>query len=295
MKCLEESSCQIYYALVATGLIVDSVANQHLTYTDKYLVNVIDIFKLRIKVSHPNGTKALITKVGNMKLTKHLTLYDVLVLLEYCVSLMYVHKVARDNKFVVSFDESHCYILPQDLREMKVLGIGKQKDSLYYFDGFQGNDLGFEKTRFTCNLTKEIWHCRLSRPSDQVMTVIKSDIVFEKTKEDKFCEICQKAKQTREPFPLSDHSTTTLGELVHLHVWRPYKVVSKEGFKYLLTIVDDFFRAVWVYLLKTKDEDEGSSHSRLNSPTFDHFKDSLGHLHGSNSLLLWGEMAATYC
>ncbi|GKF17498.1 hypothetical protein Tco_0062416 [Tanacetum coccineum] len=131
------SNIQLYYALVATGLIVDSGANQHLTYTDKYLVNVIDIFKLRIKVSHPNRTEALITKVGNMKLTEHLTLYDVLVVPEYYVSLMSVHKVARDNKFVVAFDESHCYILPQDLRELKVLGIGKQKDSLYYFDGFQ--------------------------------------------------------------------------------------------------------------------------------------------------------------
>jgi len=124
-------------ALVAAGLIVDSGANQHLTYTDKYLVNVIDISKLGIKVSHPNGTEALITKVGNMILTKHLTLYDVLVVPEYCVSLMSVHKVARDSKFVIAFDESKCYVLPQDLREMNVLGIGKQKDGLYYFDGNQ--------------------------------------------------------------------------------------------------------------------------------------------------------------
>ncbi|GJS06910.1 hypothetical protein Tco_0363706 [Tanacetum coccineum] len=87
-------------------------------------------------VSHPNGTEALITKVGNMKQTEHLTLYDVLVVPEYCVSIMPVHKVARDNKFIIAFDELHCYILPQDLREMKVLRIGKQKDSLYYFDGF---------------------------------------------------------------------------------------------------------------------------------------------------------------
>ncbi|GJZ76995.1 ribonuclease H-like domain-containing protein, partial [Tanacetum coccineum] len=119
-----------------------------------------------IMVSHPNGTEALITKVGNMKLTEHLTLYDVLVVFEYYASLMSVHKVARDSKFVVAFDESHCYVLPQDLREMKLLGIGKQKDGLYYFDGFQENDLGFEETKFTCNLTKEIWHCRLGHPYD---------------------------------------------------------------------------------------------------------------------------------
>nr|GEU46957.1 ribonuclease H-like domain-containing protein [Tanacetum cinerariifolium] len=99
----------------------------HLSYTDKFLVSVIDISKLRIKVSHPNGTEALITKVENMLLTKYLTLYDVLVGLEYCVNLMSIHKVARDNKFIVAFDESHCYVLPRDLREMKCLGLVNKK------------------------------------------------------------------------------------------------------------------------------------------------------------------------
>ncbi|GJW64924.1 putative RNA-directed DNA polymerase [Tanacetum coccineum] len=48
------------------------------------------------------------------------------------------------------------------------------------------------------------------------------------------------AKRTREPFPLSDHVSTELGELVHLDLWGPYKVTSKDDFRYFLTIVDDF-------------------------------------------------------
>ncbi|GJX25443.1 ribonuclease H-like domain-containing protein [Tanacetum coccineum] len=35
---------------------------------------------------------------------------------------------------------------------------------------------------------------------------------------------------------------TCLGELVHLDNWRPYKVISREGFRYFLTVVDDFSR-----------------------------------------------------
>ncbi|GKD07914.1 hypothetical protein Tco_1187599, partial [Tanacetum coccineum] len=92
-------------------------ANQHLTYTDKDLVNVIDISYLGIIVSHPNGTKACITKVGNMVLNKTLTLYDVLVVPDNCVSLMSVHKLARDNNLIVAFDESKCFVLPQDLMD----------------------------------------------------------------------------------------------------------------------------------------------------------------------------------
>ncbi|GKD38577.1 putative RNA-directed DNA polymerase, partial [Tanacetum coccineum] len=63
-----------------------------------------------------------------------------------------------------------------------------------------------------------------------------------------------RAKQTREPFPLSDQKSEKPGELVHLDLWGPYKVSSREGFKYFLTIVDDYSREVWTYLLKTKDE-----------------------------------------
>nr|GEX25028.1 ribonuclease H-like domain-containing protein [Tanacetum cinerariifolium] len=72
-------------------------ANQHITYTDKYLIDVIDISYLKIKVTHPNRMKAFITRIGNKPLTDYLTLYDVLVVPAYCVSLISVHKVARDS------------------------------------------------------------------------------------------------------------------------------------------------------------------------------------------------------
>nr|GEU28899.1 ribonuclease H-like domain-containing protein [Tanacetum cinerariifolium] len=77
------------------------------------------------KVSHPNGTEAFITKIGNMPLIDYLTLFDVLVVPEYCVSLMSVHKVARDRKLVIAFYELKCYILNQDLKAGKVLGTSR--------------------------------------------------------------------------------------------------------------------------------------------------------------------------
>ncbi|GJU77958.1 ribonuclease H-like domain-containing protein [Tanacetum coccineum] len=134
------SNSSLHSKLVSKGLITDSCANQHITYTDKNLINVIDVSYLKIKVTHPNGTEAFITRMGNMPLTDYLTLYDVLV----------------------------------DLRKGKILRTGKQIGGLYYFDGNQ-------------------------------------------------------AKQTKEPFPLSDHVSTELSELVHLDLWGPYKVTSREG------------------------------------------------------------------
>ncbi|GJS53619.1 ribonuclease H-like domain-containing protein [Tanacetum coccineum] len=97
------------------GLITDSGANQHITYTDKNLINVIDISYLKIKVTHPDRIEAFITRIENMPLTDYLTLYDVLVVPEYC-----------------------------DLRKGKILGTGKQIGGLYYYNGNQDvNHLNF--------------------------------------------------------------------------------------------------------------------------------------------------------
>ncbi|GJW31989.1 ribonuclease H-like domain-containing protein [Tanacetum coccineum] len=95
---------------------------------------------------------------------------------------------------------------------------------------------------------------RLGHPADQVLNVLKNDLNLSKNTSVSTCETCHRAKQTREPFPLSDHKSMNPGELVHLDLWGLYKVFSREGFRYFLTIVDDYSRAVWTYLLKTKDE-----------------------------------------
>ncbi|GKD46493.1 ribonuclease H-like domain-containing protein [Tanacetum coccineum] len=98
-------------------------------------------------------------------------------------------------------------------------------------------------------------HQRLGHPVDQVLDVLKSTLNLDSQSIfDHLCDTCNKAKQTREPFPLNDHKSTKIGQLVHLDVWGPYKVVSRDGFRYFLTIIDDFSRAVWIYMLKGKDD-----------------------------------------
>nr|GEV34380.1 ribonuclease H-like domain-containing protein [Tanacetum cinerariifolium] len=79
-------------------------ANQHMTYTDKELDNVLDTSYLKIKVGHPNRTEAYISKIGNFRLSNGLTLYDVMVIHEYYVTLIFVHKLAKKNK-IPNYDE----------------------------------------------------------------------------------------------------------------------------------------------------------------------------------------------
>nr|GFA09431.1 ribonuclease H-like domain-containing protein [Tanacetum cinerariifolium] len=110
-------------------------------FSDEQLSTLISLIKensVNGNGVQANMAEAFITKIRNMPLIDYLTLFDVLVVPEYYVSLMYDHKVSRDRKLVIAFDELKCYILNQDLKAQKVLGTGRQFGGLYYFDGNQG-------------------------------------------------------------------------------------------------------------------------------------------------------------
>nr|GEW76733.1 hypothetical protein [Tanacetum cinerariifolium] len=63
-----------------------------------------------ITVDHPNGTKAIVTHVGSLRLTDKIVIHDVLVVPGYEANLLSVYKLSRDNKFRVLFYEDVCVI-----------------------------------------------------------------------------------------------------------------------------------------------------------------------------------------
>ena len=56
------------------------------------------------------------------------------------------------------------------------------------------------------------------------------------------------------PFTFSSIKSVRYFELLHIDVWGPYKVPTHAGYRYFLTIVDDFSRATWVFFMKVKSE-----------------------------------------
>ncbi|GJT06568.1 putative RNA-directed DNA polymerase, partial [Tanacetum coccineum] len=231
------------------GWIIDSGASQHMTYTVLNMFNLVEVSDLNMTVGHPNGTKAMVTHMGSLRLTDQIVIHDVLVVPGYEVGLLSMHRLSKDNKFRVIFDDNACVI--QDSVQRTQVGTGSESNGLYFLN--TGKRLVNNNIEVCC-LSKCIWHNRLGHPADQVLSILKNKLDFEKDNTDNVCDVCHKAKQTREPFHLSEHKSKALGQLVHLDVWGPYKVQSKEGYKYFLTVVDDFTRVVWVFLLKGKDE-----------------------------------------
>nr|GEW00038.1 ribonuclease H-like domain-containing protein [Tanacetum cinerariifolium] len=119
------------------------------------------------------------------------------------ISLIKENKIGKnveanmtENKVVVAFDENKCYFLNQDLSLRSVdLGTGSQCEGLYYYNN-----------------------------QDPVLNVLKNSLLFDNNDTNLYCEICQRAKQTREPFALSNHVSSSLGELVHLELCDSDKV-----------------------------------------------------------------------
>lgn len=68
------------------------------------------------------------------------------------------------------------------------------------------------------------------------------------------CSICQKAKQKRLTFPSQNNMSEHAFDLVHIDTWGPFGTPTVEGYMYFLTIVDDYSRATWIFLMKTKNE-----------------------------------------
>ncbi|GJZ50618.1 ribonuclease H-like domain-containing protein, partial [Tanacetum coccineum] len=129
------------------------------------------IGNISLTVRHPNGTQALITKIEDLKINNEVTLYDILVVPEYTVSLLSVHKLSRDSKLFVVFNESNCYI--QDLKANQTVGIGKQHNGLYLFDMSKIVSNSCIASYF---VSKTQWYQRLGHHADQVLDVLKTTL-----------------------------------------------------------------------------------------------------------------------
>jgi len=59
------------------------------------------------------------------------------------------------------------------------------------------------------------------------------------------CDVCLRAKQTRNQFNVSERNVSDLFEIIHCDIWGFYNISSFCGPHYFLIIIDDVSRVVW--------------------------------------------------
>ena len=70
----------------------------------------------------------------------------------------------------------------------------------------------------------------------------------------KVCDTFHFAKQRKFPFPLSSSITYSCFDLIHVDIWGPISTKSLYVHQYFVTIVDDYSRYTWIFLMKKKFE-----------------------------------------
>nr|KYP47160.1 Retrovirus-related Pol polyprotein from transposon TNT 1-94 [Cajanus cajan] len=100
----------------------------------------------------------------------------------------------------------------------------------------------------------DLWHFRLGHPSYQVLKIVKKHSPYVEFNDNTVCDYCHLAKQSRLPFPVSNSKSFSCFELVHMDIWGPIAITSIHGHRFFLTIVNDFSRHTWTFLMKSKAE-----------------------------------------
>ncbi|KAH9726310.1 hypothetical protein KPL70_008223 [Citrus sinensis] len=136
-----------------------------------------------------------------------------------------------------------------------VLLKGIRKNGLYVLEGTTMTGMVLVSSSSSVDKTR-LWHLRLRHMSLRGLKelskqgLLGSDTIGEMV----FCEDCVLGKSTRTSFKSSVHTTRSILDYIHSDLWGPAQVVSLGGARYFLSIIDDFSRRVWIYMLKSKEQ-----------------------------------------
>lgn len=133
----------------------------------------------------------------------------------------------------------------QTLASRNLIGVGRRRDGLYLLE-----PVAKDRRAFSISVDPEVWHRRLGHASRVKLESICS---FDKTMST-VCESCMREKQNITHFPSSSVQSNACFDLIHCDIYGGYKTASFTGARYFLTIVDDYNRGVWIYLMKFKSE-----------------------------------------
>lgn len=216
----------------------------------------------------PNGRTIKFTNIGSVPLTDSIVLHNVLFVPDFNFNLSSVSKFVHDHHCCVLFYPRSCVF--QDLLDGTILGIGRERNGLYRLDtsSFTIKQCHMHqlpklyvynscKTLFSAmnhvqdnTRVDDLWHQRLGHISLLRMKMLP---FLHRVSDLSSCHICPQSKQTRLSFPTKRSSSSTLAfQLVHMDVWGPFNTPTYNGEKYFLTIVDDYTKVTWVYLMHSK-------------------------------------------
>ncbi|WVZ00077.1 hypothetical protein V8G54_026146 [Vigna mungo] len=135
-----------------------------------------------------------------------------------------------------------------------VVAKGRRRNGLYILEG--STVIGHVSVASGTENTARLWHLRMGHISEKGLEELEKQglLLGDKLQKLDFCDHCVLGKSHRIPFGKGKHSTERPFEYVHADLWGPARTLTHGGGAYFLSIIDDFSRRVWIYVLKNKSE-----------------------------------------
>lgn len=251
------------HSLENTQWIIDTKATYHIVYSSTLLTSITSTTHAFIQF--PNGSWVEVTYLRTIKLSKSIILIEVLCVPSFTFSLLFVSKLIHNPILCLIFMDKFCFI--QDLTTWKTIGRAKIHRGLYYLltsspssNHFKQllRNFSFSSNSHICNALNmqdfDVWYFRLGHLSSQRMNLIHSHCPDVISLNHTHCTTCFLAKQKRLKFSSSITSTNSIFDLIHSDIWGPYSQTSLHRHHYFLTIVNNYRRTTWMYLMKFKSE-----------------------------------------
>ena len=169
----------------------------------------------------------------------------------FTFNLISVTKLTSSIHCYLKFTDKFCDI--QDLSTSRTIGSAEEKHGLYVLRNLGAPFPSIFSFSTTIVPNANSWHFRLGHTSKDKIFVLHKQFPFISINDcDDLCNICPLAKQKKLPFPVSSSRSTKAFDLLHMDIWGPVPTVSMHGHRYFLTVVDDYNRHTWLFLLKQK-------------------------------------------
>ena len=160
----------------------------------------------------------------------------------------------------MNFETNQCII--HEKKDMRRIGLAEEVDGLYYLKvEKQTQKIAKISSIYVSNNKSSslvppgiLWHLilgHLSHDRIQCMNKLYSYIL---ASTHVACDVCQLSRQKKLPFTLSQNNAHATFDLGNVDIWGPFSIDSIHGYRYFLTILDDYSRHVWVVMMKSKSE-----------------------------------------
>lgn len=234
--------------------IIDSGATDHICCSLELFSSYHSISPITVRLTTRSHVMA--SHSGTVTLSPTLILHNVLFLPNFSFNIISVSRLTASSACFLTFYSSFCQI--HSLHPLLMIGSAKHFEGLYILTADKNPPApsGIANLTTTSNDSAfTLWHHRLGHLSHSTFSQLHKT-VSDISCNSHFltCDTCHFAKQKCLSFPVSKSSCNKIFELIHVDIWGPYSISSIQGHRYFLTIVDDFSRFTWLFLMPSKSD-----------------------------------------